>query len=141
MRVSEFGKLEVRPRDFWGSVGAVTLLLGAMGVYLIQTGKLPLAPPFSHWLWAGLLLFIWGSALFGFLRYGRRAFPLWRVAGILGYSLFVGSHFVPRLGRVASWMDGVGSLLMMGGILWPYLEFGKRRPSSPPADAPTHETP
>lgn len=131
MRVSEFGRQGVSPRDFWVAMAAAMLLLGAGGAYFMQMGRMP--PDDPPWLWAGLLLLVWGRAVFDLLRYGRRAFPLWRGMLILGCTLMAGSHVLPRLGR---W-EGLGTLLIMGGLLLPYVAFGKR---PPPAEAAPHES-
>lgn len=101
MRISEQGRQNVPPRDFWLAVGVATLLLGAIGVSFMQTGQVS---RFPSWVWAGLLLFVWGSALLDLLRYGPKIFSHGRWALLLGGTLFAGSHCVPYLGRAASWI-------------------------------------
>lgn len=130
MRVSEFGRQEVRPEGFWVAVGAVVLLLVGFGVYSMQSGHASGVP---RGLEAGLLALVWGRAACDAVRQGRRAFPLWRAVLLLGCALFLGSDLGMSLGR-ASWVKDVGSLLMLS-LLWPWVEFGKRRPM-PPSEAP-----
>ncbi len=135
MRVSELGKQQVRPLDFWIAVGAtIVLLTGIIGIRFMQTGHVPATP---HWMTAALVAFAWGASAWGVVRQGRAALPLQRVAWLVGVTLFFGSDLVPSLGR-ASWIKDVGCLLLVGSILSPWVEFGKRRPPSPD-DAPSDQ--
>lgn len=133
MRVSEFGRQRVRPLDFWIAVGFVVLLLGGMGVYFMQTGRVPQTP---HWLTAVLLVLLWGRTIWDTARWGRRALPPWQVVFLLGATLFFGSDLV-ALGR-ASWVKDVGCLLFMLGLLGQWLQFGKRA-ALQSVNAPTDE--
>lgn len=73
MRVSNLGRQEVRPLDFWVAVVGVMLLLGGMGVYSMQSGHASAVP---RWLTAGVLMLVWARALWDVARQGRNAFPL-----------------------------------------------------------------
>ena len=136
MRVSHLGRQEVRPLDFWVAVVGVVFLLGGMGVYFMQSGHVPGIP---RWLTAGGLVLVWGRALWDLVSQGRKAFPPFRAVLLVGFSLFLSGDLVPSLGR-ASWVKDAGSLLLTLGLLWPWIEFGRRR-HAPPADVPADEAP
>ncbi len=135
MRVSELGKQQVRPLDFWVAVTfAIVLLVAVIGVPFMQTGHVPVTP---RWATAALVAFTWGASAWAIVRQGRAALSLQRVAWLVGVTLFFGSDLMPSLGR-ASWVKDVGCLLFVGSILSQWVEFGKRRPPSSD-DAPSDQ--
>ena len=129
MRISQLGRQEVRPREFWVTVWVVTLLLGGIGVSFMRTGKVP---EFPTWLWAGLLLFMWGKAILDGYQHGTKAFSHERCLNILGGTLFAGSHLVLHLGLLASWAGNLGLVIIMWVLLAPWVEFGKHSSPTPP---------
>lgn len=116
------------PATYGLAVYVTMLLLGGIGINFMPTGR---APSFPSWVWAGVLLFCWGSVLLDLLHYGSKAFSRGRWMGVLGGTLFAGSQLVPHLGWVAFRGKNVGLLVIMWIVIGPWVEFGKRPPPAP----------
>ncbi len=128
MRISDQGRQQVRPRDFWLTVIVVIALMGGVGLYFMQTGRLPAAPP---WSVAAFLLFLWAIFLYRLLRYGRGIYSPMQVLAHLGCTLLLGSDLVPPLVQAVSWLKNLGALLIGLSMLSEWVDF-KKRPSPAP---------
>ena len=145
MRISEQGRAQVRPRDFWLIVLSVTLVLGGAGVYEMQTGHLPAASSgmakVYHGFEISFLLVLWGAVLFRSVRKPRRVYRLTDLACLVGCTLVFGSDLISGPGRAAGWVKNTGMLLILLDILPYFVTFGKRRPPTQPVDTPSHPVP
>ena len=126
MRLSNYARTPVRPRDFYIAVAAVVVLLGGMGIYELQTGHVLHVSGISPLLCVGVLLLVWGIAFSRLLKYGRRAFPWQRMVVLVGYTLFLGSYLWPNPPAVVSWVGNAGFLVFMAIELSPFLTFKKK---------------
>lgn len=153
MQISEYGRAPVPPPSAWIAIVTVTLLLGGMGLYEIQTGHLPTAPPWMtipyHGLAGGILLFLWVSFLVGFLptprnvdpSRSRRIYSPTKFISILGPTLFLGGILLSSLGRASVWMQNAGLLVMFLHTMSDFITFGKRRSPIMPPDTPSQTVP
>jgi hypothetical protein len=128
MHVNEQGKQPVQPHVFWIAVLGVTLVLGGVGLYQMQTGHIPSVP---RWLSAVAVMCLWTKFLLEARRHGREACSLRGIIFLLGFTLLMGSDLVPHLGRATEWAKNAGALMMVGGMLPEWFGFGKRMPPKP----------
>ena len=129
MRLSEHARSVVRPRDAWIAVAIVVVLLGAMGIDQMLGGHLPSGAP---WFWGGALILYWVAMLVPAFRYGRRALTWQRLIFPLGYTLFMVGQLWMHPPEAISWLANIGLLFVVGGMLAPYVEFGKKRDTPSP---------
>jgi hypothetical protein len=131
MRLQDEAHQTVRPRDFYLAILAVVILLGAMGIYLMETGSVPDVGPI---FWIIVLPVVWIVALANFLKYHPRPFPWGQLALLVGYTLFGCTRVMPPGTMFLSWVEAGGVLLMMVGFATRIFRFGKAEaPPTAPA--------
>ena len=120
MRLSEHARSVVRPRDAWIAVVIV-------GVIAVSRSLVQQIPHGVSWLWGGALVLIWIGTFVQLYRHGLRALTLPYAILIVGYTLYAGGHLWQHPSSAISWLANIGLLFVAGGMLAPYVEFGKKR--------------
>jgi len=124
IRLSRQAISTVRPRDFWIAVAAVVFLLGGMGIYFMQTGKVP---DFSPWLFGATCLMGWILALIDLVRYGKPAFRWQRLALLTGFTLYAVGDIWHHHSPFIVWAGKLGMLYIVLSSLTFFFDFGKQR--------------
>lgn len=140
MRLSKQAIMPVPPKDFWAAIAFAVVLLSGIGLYVTEIQHLPVVESWawiSPWLWGGALIWIWGLTVLQVIRFGWAVFS--RQWGILlfGYTLFAGGQLWAHPPAIVFWLSNSGMLMVLAGILLPYMEFGRKgeeAPASPAAD-------
>jgi len=133
MHLSEEGRAQVRPRDFWIAILVVTLVLGTIGLFDIQTGHMPTTSPWMATAYHGFeivfLLFVWTAFGVRSMRKPRVVYSSKEMVNLVGCTLLFGSDLIPHLGHGADWGKNLGLLLIAVSSFSNLVTFGKRGPS------------
>lgn len=127
--VREHWKSTVPNKEFWIAVLAVTIPLCIFGFYTIETGHVPEVPRGVN---IALLVLLAFAVAYQMFKFGHRSFRLSQVVHLLGYALFLLSLTMAEDALGRSVLNGVGSVVIGGGILAHIFQFGKRKDASDP---------
>ena len=130
MRLSKQATTPVPRRDFWIAVAAAAVLVCGIGLYTTEIQKLPIVKSWfwiSPWLRGGTHAWVWGITALEAFRFGQRVFSRQWLVFLVGYTLFVGSPFLPHAPAVVSWLSNIGLLMVLAGTLAPLVEVGRRQ--------------
>lgn len=121
MRISDEGRQQVRPRDFYLAVFAVVLLLTGSGLWFMETGSVPAIPGER----AVILVVMWSIASFKCWRGGVTAIQGNQWVLIVGWTLFGIRRLIPAATWLPTWLESLGVLLIVAAMLMRFIHFGR----------------
>ena len=130
MRLQDEALQTVRPRDFYLIILVAVVLLGAMGIHLMETGRVPGSDPR---IWLVILPVVWAVAIRNFLRYRPQPFPWGHAALLIGVTLQGWSDLMLPDTAFRSWVEHGAFLLITVGFATRIFHFGK---ADVPPEAP-----
>ena len=127
MRVKEEWKQPVSRVDAWKAIFLIVLPLVWILLFLVwilALGQIIFQTRFERLGWAVSLLALWITMAQQTVK------PVWRkisqILWLVAYTFFAGGHLLPH-GPVASWLVGIGALLMVSNGILTIFDFNKSR--------------